>query len=294
MRSTPPPRTPDRRTTPVRQLATLLAFEAGAVGWLVTLDQRAPVHVPWLALRTWIDTTPGVDVAVGLLRPAALVIAIGLLASTAAYVLARASRVAALVAVTGRVTLPAVRRLADRTVATGLATAAVVGAPATAAVAAPPAPVLAVTAEGHLLPPGIRVPASTAPIRPAPPIPVPDRTPRPPDQVGPEPPATPPTPTPRVTPRPPETPTVEADATTPTATGGRRREHVVVSGDHLWALAAARLADHRGTDVEMLAGHEVAGYWARVVDANRNRVASGDPDVIHPGETVLLPDPADT
>jgi nucleoid-associated protein YgaU len=35
---------------------------------------------------------------------------------------------------------------------------------------------------------------------------------------------------------------------------------------------------------------EVAPYWVSVVEANRNSIRSGNPDLIYPGEVVLLPD----
>jgi nucleoid-associated protein YgaU len=33
----------------------------------------------------------------------------------------------------------------------------------------------------------------------------------------------------------------------------------------------------------------VAAYWAKVKEANRHRLASGDPDLIEPGEIIVLP-----
>ena len=56
--------------------------------------------------------------------------------------------------------------------------------------------------------------------------------------------------------------------------------HVVVPGDSLWDLAAARAgaaADDR----------DVHAYWVRVIEANE--VPSGDPDLIHPGDRIVLP-----
>jgi nucleoid-associated protein YgaU len=34
---------------------------------------------------------------------------------------------------------------------------------------------------------------------------------------------------------------------------------------------------------------EVVAYWRSVIEANRERLQSGDPDLIYPGEVVLLP-----
>lgn len=61
---------------------------------------------------------------------------------------------------------------------------------------------------------------------------------------------------------------------------------VVAAGDHLWKLAAEHLAErlgHPATDAE------IAPYWVEVVEANRHRLRSGDPDLIFPGEEIVLP-----
>lgn len=60
----------------------------------------------------------------------------------------------------------------------------------------------------------------------------------------------------------------------------------VTPGDHLWNLAEARLAQWLGRSPSEA---EIAPYWVRVVEANRNRVRSGDPELIFPGEEVVLP-----
>jgi len=62
---------------------------------------------------------------------------------------------------------------------------------------------------------------------------------------------------------------------------------VVEKGDHLWSISAAHLAD-RLTRAPSSA--EVTPYWREVIEVNRDRLRSGDPDLIFPGETVVLPD----
>lgn len=60
----------------------------------------------------------------------------------------------------------------------------------------------------------------------------------------------------------------------------------VAPGDHLWGIAARHLRQVSGrtpTDAE------TARYWSLVVELNTPRLASGDPDLIRPGETVELP-----
>lgn len=61
---------------------------------------------------------------------------------------------------------------------------------------------------------------------------------------------------------------------------------VVRPGDHLWDLAARRMTDVLGRPA---ADHEIAPYWLQVMSANRDRLASGDPDLISPGEVIVLP-----
>jgi len=56
--------------------------------------------------------------------------------------------------------------------------------------------------------------------------------------------------------------------------------HVVVAGESLWSIARDRV----GPDDAVL-----LPYWRALCDANRATLASGDVNVIHPGETVVLP-----
>jgi nucleoid-associated protein YgaU len=63
---------------------------------------------------------------------------------------------------------------------------------------------------------------------------------------------------------------------------------LVARGDSLWTIARDHLAAvGKGSGGPTL--REVAAYWLRVVEANRHRLVSGDPDLIYPGEQVLLP-----
>jgi nucleoid-associated protein YgaU len=79
----------------------------------------------------------------------------------------------------------------------------------------------------------------------------------------------------------PEVPAVPAPSAAPlTATVTAR------PGDHLWSIASRMLAQRLGrppTDAE------IAPFWERLVAANRDRLASGDPDLIFPGEEFVVP-----
>ena len=60
----------------------------------------------------------------------------------------------------------------------------------------------------------------------------------------------------------------------------------VQPGDSFWLLAARHLESEWGrspTDAE------IAPYWVQVVETNRHHIRSGDPDLIFPGEELMLP-----
>ena len=59
------------------------------------------------------------------------------------------------------------------------------------------------------------------------------------------------------------------------------RQVVVRPGDSLWSIAAHLLGPGAGDT-------EVTAAWHRLHDANRSRV--GDPDLIHPGQRLLVPE----
>ena len=62
------------------------------------------------------------------------------------------------------------------------------------------------------------------------------------------------------------------------------RAVIVKSGDNLWSLAAEAVEAHLGRPPSC---GEIATYWRDVVASNR--VRSGDPSLIHPGETIEMP-----
>jgi nucleoid-associated protein YgaU len=60
-----------------------------------------------------------------------------------------------------------------------------------------------------------------------------------------------------------------------------------VRGDNLWSIAKEHLTARGGSGEPT--NREVADYWMRVVEANKGHLRSGDPDLIYPGEEVILP-----
>jgi hypothetical protein len=60
----------------------------------------------------------------------------------------------------------------------------------------------------------------------------------------------------------------------------------VQPGDNLWDLSETRLADHLQ---RAPADQEVAPYWHETINTNLDQLASGDPNLVHPGEQIVLP-----
>ena len=61
--------------------------------------------------------------------------------------------------------------------------------------------------------------------------------------------------------------------------------HPVVPGDNLWTIAAAELFRQTGRTAES----DIRDYWLQVIDANQDKLISGDPDLIYPGESIVCP-----
>jgi hypothetical protein len=63
----------------------------------------------------------------------------------------------------------------------------------------------------------------------------------------------------------------------------------VTGGEHLWSIAATRVAGASGMPPTDLSPADIAPYWMRVVELNRQRLRSGNPNLVYPGEVVELP-----
>jgi len=91
----------------------------------------------------------------------------------------------------------------------------------------------------------------------------------------------------------PVAPPVVVSAPTSTASEGDTDElpettFAVSPGDNLWTIAAGHL---RASTESIPSEREIADYWRAVVAANRGTLRSGDPNLIYPGEIVTLPAP---
>jgi resuscitation-promoting factor RpfA len=233
------------------RLFLTLAAELAVVWSLTTVGARPELALPRHHLGSWLQTRPPADVLVALLRGIALVGAWWLLAGTVLYAVAAASRIPGALRAVRWATLPSVRRVVDAAFAASLV-AGVVFAPtvATAATATDPPPTTTVVRDGR----GGEL-ASL--------------------------PASEPTTT---TAAAPVTPTAATASVPIVAT-----DVVVAPGDSLWELAAEHLARATGRPRAVVADVEIAPYWARLCDRNRDSLRSGDPNLVFPGERVTMP-----
>jgi nucleoid-associated protein YgaU len=71
--------------------------------------------------------------------------------------------------------------------------------------------------------------------------------------------------------------------------GADRNRHAVAEGESLWSIAQDQLAKAKasGGGAEEPTDSEVADYWAKLKKANQDRLR--DPDLIFPGEEIILP-----
>lgn len=66
--------------------------------------------------------------------------------------------------------------------------------------------------------------------------------------------------------------------------------YTVQPGDNMWSITAACLTAREGAP----SAERTAEVWRRVIELNRDRIISGDPGLIFPGEQLLLPPPGET
>jgi hypothetical protein len=297
--------TPARRTGPAG-VVCLLAFEVAAVALLHRLGGLAAAHIDWSHPGEWLRVTAPEDAAVGVLRLVGLVGAYWLLATSALYLGGRVAHVPRVVAGVRWATLPGVRRIIDGALAASIVGASALG-PGVAHASPPPTrpPVVVQLTPPTTAPPpvaGVSVPLSV-PGHVYVPVPAgdPSRSPQPPHadrSHGAEPTTVVPSTTSTTMP-PPSTTSTRPPALAPMPAAPvpesaprapqQSSVYVVQPPDNLWTIAAQRVADATGRPVVRLGEREIAVYWLKVCDANRDRIPSGNLNLIHPGETVILP-----
>jgi hypothetical protein len=247
----------------IARLAGTIVLEVVALLALVVAGRRSELAVPVDHLGRWLRAGDAATVVVALLRWIALLGAAWMLVSTLLYLAATLCRAPAAVRAIGWSTVPAVRRVVDAACAVTVATSVVLAptaAHATRASHGTDPPSVSVVRDGR----GIaQLPADTtsAPTTTSTPAASPA-------------PATPPTPEPAPA-------AVDPPAARSTVT--------VAPGDNLWVLAAREIARVTGRAPDVVPDDEVAPYWVLLCDTNRARLASGDPNLVFPGEQVVLP-----
>ncbi len=242
-------------------LRALHALGAGALG--VPLASAED-------LSAWLDRTRPEVMAVAFVRLAALATGWYLAVCTLALALTRPFRRTRVASAAARATPAAIRRLVSGGGGLGLAAGSLLGAlpsagVAPAALAPRPAAASAVEVMQSPGPPtatmtrGARdVPTAAMTRLTAEDVPLDPRAP-------PAPPAPPPRPA-----------------------AGPLSSWAVEAGDSFWSIAAeiAALAGDEPND------RQVIGYWRRLVEANRSRMVDpGNPDLLVPGQELLLPEP---
>ena len=253
----------------------LLVFVGITAAFVVGLHKLGGVDalaIDWSNPVDWVDGSATEYVVGAALRSIGLVIGYWLLATTSLY---------AMTGVRGRerrphwaalLTLPGVRKMVDRTLATAVAVSIA---------AAPLSPALATTEA--IAPPtvvfdgsdGIPVPHVTSTAPTAGPV-----------TGGNERPASrpavrfvPPHPSPIADPG-------ALPIVTTSAIAEPARWHTVSRGDNLWSIASGHLETVLGVEPPQ---DVVTEYWQLLVETNRDTLRSGDPNLIFPGELVDLP-----
>ncbi|HEY3187137.1 MAG TPA: hypothetical protein VGJ70_06665 [Solirubrobacteraceae bacterium] len=243
-----------RRPQALLATAVTVVLECGAVAALTALGARREYRVPLGHLGEWLQVTPPSDAFVAGLRWIALAGAWWLLGGTLLYLVAVATRAPAAVRAVRWAALPIVRRAVDAAFAATIL-AGVALAPTTAARAAQP-PATSQVRDGRSggiasLPAAGTPPTTTSPV--------------------------------------PASATATTTATAPAPAPAAERTVAVAPGDSLWELAARQIGESTGRSRADVADPEIAPYWATVCDRNRTTLASGDPNLVFPGDLVVLP-----
>jgi hypothetical protein len=234
----------------MRQRLGLIAVLAGLVASVIFLHRLA-LEFPLSAL----ESGP-LEVALGTVaRLVGLVVAYWLLGSSLLLILARLAAIPAAIRAASWITWGPFRKLIERSVASSLVLA-LSGSPAAGSVEPSYVPVPAGDPTTTSPPTSLPSPTTTIPITIADPV---DTLYLP----------------------------IEAPSHLVEVAVIGETEVTVRQGDNMWKLAEQRLRELKG---EEITDADVAPYWLAVIAANRNRIRSGDPDLIFPGEVLILPE----
>ena len=254
-----------------QKLGFVIAAEFLLVFALHRASDQSPV--PWGDLADWLQVAPLEQSVPSLIRLCTPGLSYWLLLSTIAYSSALIADIPQAVRLFAPLTLPSIQRLSQKAVRVSLAASLLAPTlPMAASAMNNPPPEVVVTENGVILPPGVVVPS---------------------DPVVEEPPTYTPTPA---------APTPEQDSaassvrlsayaiqyagTASVATSNESTTYTVRRGDNLWTIAEAHLTVVTGTDVSDAV---IAPYWGRLVADNQHTLTSQNPDLINPGEVIVLP-----
>lgn len=79
---------------------------------------------------------------------------------------------------------------------------------------------------------------------------------------------------------------VDAPEPAPAPAPPRADAWTVEPGDSFWSIAEEVLADALGRPAS---DDEITDYWRALIAANHDRLVSGSPDLVHPGQAFVLP-----
>lgn len=314
-----------RRASP---LFALIGFEIAAIAVLSWVGSSPAMQVPWHDFGNWIKTASLDELAMPLIRYAALGLAYWMLASTLLFIAAQFSRNASAMRVAGMFTLPSVRRAVDGAMAVSIATTSMVGFAAGAVgydsiQGNGPSSINTLVVDLTASEGAADVVTTPTDLSTTSTVPDATTTTEAPTTTSTEAPSTTSTSTPETpsnlaaaptdqqattslapssgddfvpTPRPgapaPTTPQAPADpapATPETPPPAQEGTHKVVPGDNLWTIARDTLAKASNRDKGAISEAEIRTYWLKVIEANKGNIRSGDPHWIFPGEVINLP-----
>jgi hypothetical protein len=266
-------------------IAGLMAMTTAFTIGLHLLGGVPEFAIDWHSPLPWIGSSDFADVIAALLRYVGLVSGYWVLITTSLYYLITRVRRERRPRWLNLVTLPPIRRAIDRALAASLAISIVatpVGPLRADEPALPVTPpiVFEVASDGIPVPHVGRVgPDQT---QDEPDLPVADTTPGPPEPSLQEPNSSTDV---AVQPAPITNPPVTVVTA---ATSTTEATYTVERGDNLWTISASYLRNSINSEPTIA---EIDGYWRAVIEANRDTLRSGDPNLIYPGELVTLPAP---
>lgn len=267
-----------------RKLALVIIAETFLVFVLHRSASLFPI--PWNDLSAWIRFTDLDQTVPALLRLGTLGLSYWLLVSSLAYTSAAAANVPRALRLLSPLTLPSIQRLSQRAVSVSLAASMFAPTlPMAASAQTTPPPDVVITQDGVLLPPGIAIPGDVVDEQPVyTPTPAPRPGGRDTDAVS-----------DRLTayaqrhasaPQPTVSSSQHVITNVASTAGQSSSTHTVRRGENLWTIAEAHLAGVKGSSVS---DAEIAPYWGRVIADNQDSLASHNPDIINPGEVIILP-----